>query len=81
VDSIILYIPKVAYYTKADAVLTITKDLSGLLPTLSMLKILPIFILNPIYDFIAKNRYQWYGKKENCMIPTKETAIKFLPNS
>ena len=33
---------------------------------------------NTIYDYIAKNRYQWFGKKESCMIPTPELKAKFL---
>ena len=31
-----------------------------------------------IYDFIAKNRYNWFGKKDNCMIPTTALKAKFL---
>ena len=34
--------------------------------------------LNYIYDYIAKNRYKWYGKKETCLIPTEEQKTKFL---
>lgn len=78
VDSIILYIPKVAYYIKADAALAITHDLNWCFSILYYLKFVPKFIKNVIYDLIAKNRYKWYGKKESCMIPTPEIAIKFL---
>ena len=31
-----------------------------------------------IYDYIAKNRYKWFGKKESCMIATTELKAKFL---
>jgi len=44
----------------------------------SIFKILPERIRNYIYDYIAKNRYKWYGKKESCMIPTPELKAKFL---
>ena len=30
------------------------------------------------YDYIAKNRYKWFGKKDSCMIPTEEIKSKFL---
>ncbi|MEG1024979.1 MAG: thiol-disulfide oxidoreductase, partial [Flavobacterium sp.] len=33
---------------------------------------------NYIYDYIAANRYKWYGKKQSCMIPTPELKAKFL---
>jgi predicted DCC family thiol-disulfide oxidoreductase YuxK len=31
-----------------------------------------------VYDFVAKNRYQWFGKKETCMVPTVELKSLFL---
>jgi predicted DCC family thiol-disulfide oxidoreductase YuxK len=40
--------------------------------------LLPTGISDTIYDYIAKNRYKWYGKKEACMIPTSELKAKFL---
>ena len=40
--------------------------------------IIPPFIRNWVYDFIAKNRYKWFGKKEACMVPTPELKAKFL---
>jgi predicted DCC family thiol-disulfide oxidoreductase YuxK len=44
----------------------------------TIFRIIPIGIRNVLYDYIAKNRYKWYGKKESCMIPTPELKIKFL---
>jgi predicted DCC family thiol-disulfide oxidoreductase YuxK len=40
--------------------------------------ITPPFVRNAVYDFIAKNRYKWFGKKEQCMIPTPEVRSRFL---
>jgi predicted DCC family thiol-disulfide oxidoreductase YuxK len=31
-----------------------------------------------VYDYIARNRYKWYGKKDECMIPTPQMRAKFL---
>lgn len=77
-DSIILYIPGKAYYVKADAAFYIAKDLGGLISLTSYLSILPNFLKNFGYDFVAKNRYKWYGKKDSCMMPTPELKSKFL---
>jgi predicted DCC family thiol-disulfide oxidoreductase YuxK len=77
-DSIILYQPGFAYYYKSEAVLEIAKDLSGLFYFGTLFSILPTSLNNHIYDYIAKNRYKWYGKKETCLIPTKELQAKFL---
>ena len=78
IDSIILYNPGVAYYYKSSAVLEIGNELGGIYSLVSIFKILPERIRNYIYDYIAKNRYKWYGKKESCMIPTPELKTKFL---
>ena len=77
-DSIILYEPGVAYYFKAEAALRIAKELKSWHSMLYMFINVPNFIKNGVYDFIAKNRYKWYGKKEACMIPTPELKAKFL---
>ena len=78
IDSIILYEPGIAYYYKSVAALRISKTLGGLLSIFSIFSILPVSFTNLIYDFIAKNRYKWYGKKESCMVPTLELKSKFL---
>lgn len=78
IDSIVLYNPGVAYYYKSSAVIEIADELGGIYSLISIFKILPEKLRNHIYDYIAKNRYQWYGKKESCMIPTPELKAKFL---
>lgn len=78
IDSIILYNPGVAYYCKSSAVLEIAQDLGGIYSLITIFKILPEKLRNYIYDYIAKNRYKWYGKKESCMISTPELKAKFL---
>ena len=78
IDSIILYHPGVAYYYKSSAAIEIAEDLGGIYSLISIFKIFPEKLRNYIYDYIAKNRYKWYGKKESCMIPTPELRKKFL---
>ena len=79
VDSIILYNPSkevIAY--KSTAALKVASNLGFPTNILSVFIIIPNVIRNLVYDFIAKNRYKWYGKKESCMIPTPELKSKFL---
>jgi predicted DCC family thiol-disulfide oxidoreductase YuxK len=78
IDSIILYKPGIAYYYKSSAALEIAKDLGGFFSFGTVFKIIPEIFRNKIYDYIAKNRYKWYGKKESCMLPTAELKAKFL---
>ncbi|MFV8269391.1 thiol-disulfide oxidoreductase DCC family protein [Flavobacterium sp. GT2N3] len=77
-DSIILYEPGFAYYYKSEAVLEIAKHLGSIFYFITFFSILPTSFNNYIYDYIAKNRYKWYGKKEACLIPTKALKAKFL---
>ncbi len=77
-DSVILYEPGIAYYFKAQAAIRIAEEIGGIYSFLTIFSILPNAILNYIYDYIAKNRYKWYGKKETCLIPTEEQKVKFL---
>jgi predicted DCC family thiol-disulfide oxidoreductase YuxK len=78
IDSIILYQPGIAYYYKSSAALEIAKSLGGFFHFGTIFRIIPSEISNQLYDYIAKNRYKWYGKKESCMIPTAELKSKFL---
>ncbi len=77
-DSIILIDPGVAYYQKSSAALEISRELSGGYSLLKNFSFIPEAFRDGIYNFIANNRYKWYGKKETCMIPTPELKSKFL---
>ncbi|MEM9362163.1 MAG: thiol-disulfide oxidoreductase DCC family protein [Bacteroidota bacterium] len=78
VDSIILIEPGVAYFTKSDAALHIAQEFGGLWKALGIFTWIPRIIRDGVYDFIAKNRYKWFGREDACMIPTPELQAKFL---
>ncbi|WP_276392267.1 thiol-disulfide oxidoreductase DCC family protein [Eudoraea chungangensis] len=78
IDSIILYEPNLAYYSKSTAALKIGKSFGGFYQILAIFEWLPASLRDAIYDIIARNRYQWFGKKEACMIPTPELQSKFM---
>lgn len=64
--------------TKSSAVLTVTKNLSGGWPILYAFIVIPKFIRDGLYDIIAKNRYSWFGKKDQCMIPSPQLKSRFI---
>ena len=78
IDSIILFTPLFEYDIKSTAALKITKHFGGFWKLLQVFWIFPEAFRNLFYDFIAKNRYKWYGKKEQCMIPIPALKNKFL---
>ncbi len=65
-------------YIKSEAWLEIIKTLGGLWKTFLIFKILPVQTRDFIYDWIARNRYRWFGKKESCPIPSPETKNLFI---
>jgi len=77
-DSIILYEPGYAYFIKSEAVFRIIKHLSSSVKLLLLFNFIPTSIKNLLYDFIAKNRYNWYGKNEQCMMPSEDKTGKFI---
>lgn len=78
IDSIILIEPGVAYYTKSTAALKIAQSFGGVWQLTSVFEWIPEKIRDWVYDYIAKNRYKWYGKKEVCMVPSPENNERFL---
>ena len=77
-DSVILYTPEKGITYKSTAALKIASHLGFPRNMMAIFYIIPPFIRNWVYDYIAKNRYKWYGKKKTCMIPTPELKSKFL---
>lgn len=65
-------------YTESTAALRVCKHLGGVWGILYGLIIIPKFIRDAGYRFIAKNRYKWFGKKELCWVPTPALKEKFL---
>jgi predicted DCC family thiol-disulfide oxidoreductase YuxK len=65
-------------YDRSTAALKVLKRLNGLWRLFYGFIIVPKFIRDGVYDFIAKNRYQWFGRKDECMIPTPDLKAKFL---
>ena len=78
IHSVVL-IPNTSYSIKSDAVLDVLRLLGGYYRPLGILKFLPLSFRNWLYDWVAENRYAWFGKKDVCMIPTLEQEELFLP--
>lgn len=76
-DSLIL-IEDGHIYFRSTAALKIAKNLSGLWPLFHGLIFLPSSIRDSIYDWVGRNRYRWFGKKNNCRLPTPEERAKFI---
>lgn len=65
-------------FTKSTGALRVVKRLKALWPLLYGFIIIPPFIRNAVYNWVAKNRYKWFGKKEACWLPTPELKSRFI---
>jgi predicted DCC family thiol-disulfide oxidoreductase YuxK len=65
-------------YLRSSAALKVASYLGGFWKVLQVLWIIPRFVRDGVYNLIAKNRYKWFGKKTECMIPTLELKARFL---
>ncbi|MGR7814204.1 thiol-disulfide oxidoreductase DCC family protein [Lacinutrix undariae] len=78
IDSILLYSEVFGLKYKSSAAIKIGSQLGFPQYLIGVFYIVPTFIRNFAYDFIAKNRYRWFGKKASCMIPSVALKSKFL---
>ena len=76
-DSVMLIEGKKTYF-KSEAAIRIAAKLSRPVKYLAWVKFIPLWLRDPIYDFIAKNRYAWFGKKDSCIIPAPDIISRFL---
>ncbi|WP_225871317.1 thiol-disulfide oxidoreductase DCC family protein [Pedobacter cryotolerans] len=65
-------------YQRSTAALRVARKLTGLWPLLYGFIVVPPFIRDGVYSYIAKNRYNWFGKQESCWVPTPGLKSKFL---
>lgn len=65
-------------YTHSDAALEISRRLGGFWTVLYALKLIPWPLRDRLYNWIARNRYRWFGKKDQCMMPSPELKQRFI---
>ena len=65
-------------YKESTAALRVTRHMKFPWPLMYGFIIVPPFIRNAVYRWIAKNRYKWFGKHDTCRIPTPEERARFL---
>jgi len=74
----IVFIENGNAYQRSSAALRICRRLSGAWPLCYGFILVPRFIRDAVYNWIAANRYKWFGVQEQCMIPTPEIRERFL---
>jgi prepilin-type processing-associated H-X9-DG protein len=76
--STVLYLRHGKVLARSTAALYVLKDLGGWWSLVFVFIVVPPFIRNAVYGWVAHNRYKWFGQRETCMIPTPELRSRFL---
>ena len=76
--TIVLEDPK-RFRVRSDAALAIVAGLGKGWRLAAVLRIIPRPIRDWLYDWVARKRFQWYGRRDACRIPTPEEGERFLP--
>jgi predicted DCC family thiol-disulfide oxidoreductase YuxK len=74
----VLYVRNGKVLERSTAVLHILKDLGGPWGLLYGFIIVPPFLRDAVYRWVARNRYAWFGRRESCMLPTPELRARFI---
>jgi len=77
----VVLIDKDKAYTQSDVPLKVGQALGGWMKVSLLAWLIPKFVRNLIYDFIAANRYRLFGKQEQCILPRPEWKQRFLDSS
>ena len=73
-----VFIDEGRVHRRSEAALRVAWTLGGAWRLLYPLLLLPRPIRDAVYDWIAANRYRWFGKRDTCRIPTPELKSRFL---
>ena len=65
-------------YVKSDAAIRLSRYFRRAWKPLGLIKIIPRWIRDRVYDVVARNRYRWFGRLDSCMVPTSELRTRFI---
>jgi predicted DCC family thiol-disulfide oxidoreductase YuxK len=67
-----------AYWTRSDAALEAARRIGGAWSLAAVFKLVPRQLRDAVYDWVARNRYARWGKRDECWVPTPELRARFL---
>lgn len=67
-ETIILFTSEKEFLIKSDAAISIITRLNIIFKIFNILQVIPKVIRDKVYDYVAKNRYKWFGENDSCEI-------------
>ena len=77
-DGTVILLEEDQVHIKSDAALHIAKNLDGVWRFLYILRFIPKPVREYFYAIISKNRYRWFGKRDECLLPDEHLKQRFL---
>ena len=68
-----------SFRTRSDAALAIVAGLGGAWRATALLRLIPRPLRDAVYDWIARHRFRWFGRRDECRVPGPEERGRFLP--
>lgn len=76
-DSVVLIEDGTAYQ-RSTAALRAARHLAAPWPLAYAFLVVPRPLRDVVYDYVARHRYDWFGKRDSCRMPTPELKARFL---
>lgn len=70
--------PAEVLHDRSDAALRVFGGLGGVYALATIFRVLPRFLRNIAYNFVARHRYGWFGRTDSCQVPRPEWRHKFI---
>ena len=67
------------FRVRSDAALAVLAGLGGAWRAAALLRVVPRPLRDAVYDFVARHRLRWFGRREECRLPGPEERERFLP--
>lgn len=65
-------------YQDSDAILRVAASFGGAWRAVALLRAVPRFVRDPLYRWLARNRYRWFGRTDQCLVPSADQGARFL---
>ena len=77
-DASLVLIEDDRFYTSSDAALRVARYLRAPWSWASVLRVFPRWLRDTVYRWVSRNRYDWFGKRDTCRLPTPEERDRFI---
>jgi len=74
----LLYVADGRGFQDSEAILRVLASFGGAWRATAALRAIPRFVRDPLYRWLARNRYRWFGRTGQCLVPTPDQAMRFL---